>query len=596
MGAGIATVSVQAGTTTTEATVGAACGVTTFTDDLSAPNPTQARVRVINAAAPQVDVRGPAGEDIASGLAHGAAGPYSTLAPGEARLSVAPAGAPAADLPVTLGANEVSSVVLTSSDGALRARVVVDAGGPPVVPPGPVHAGFGGAAAEQNPTAPPAARCSSCWPQLRRSCRPGSRGADDVTGDRGDHGVGAFWHAAAVARRSGHRGGCRDPAVVRGGPAAAAPESRAASIAVYACCALLTELTTADGVDGRATLLLAAGGMFAAAGKRRSVAAALACVAAVALAPVVGVGVLVLLGVMALRRDLLTRFPVAVRRLAGVAAVGGAAGIVVLLARPGDGPAVPVGVLGVLGACALLIGGAAWVRLPWFRPPVLAVAALVVCQFGPGRISTRCCGRGGGSVLAAVLTEEHHALFARPVLVGAVMVVSRRPPARARHSAAVAPNPVAKAVPVAAVARPQVRPSRSRSRAWTCPGRWTSSASPTAVSCSPDDPSRAGWYAGGVVPGDLGPAIVGGHVDSRRGPGRFFALRSAPGDVVDITLGRSGRTVLRVPGAAGGEGPVPTAVYGPTPRPSCPAHHLQGRFDRTARSYTDNVVVEAVAT
>jgi len=56
------------------------------------------------------------------------------------------------------------------------------------------------------------------------------------------------------------------------------PESRAAATAVYACCALLTELTTADGVDGRATLLLAAGGMFAAAGKRRSVLAALACV------------------------------------------------------------------------------------------------------------------------------------------------------------------------------------------------------------------------------------------------------------------------------------------------------------------------------
>ena len=145
------TVSVQAGTTTTVATVGAEGGVTTFTDDLSAPDPTQARVRVINAAAPQLDVRGPAGEDIASGLARGAAGPYATLAPGETRLSVAPAGAPAAELPVTLGANEVSSIVLTSSDGALRARVVVDAGGPPVVPPGPVHAGFGGAAAEQNP-------------------------------------------------------------------------------------------------------------------------------------------------------------------------------------------------------------------------------------------------------------------------------------------------------------------------------------------------------------------------------------------------------------------------------------------------------------
>ena len=43
---------------------------------------------------------------------------------------------------------------------------------------------------------------------------------------------------------------------------------------------------------------------------------------------------------------------------------------------------------------------------------------------------------------------------------------------------------------------------------------------------APDDPGLAGWYAGGVVPGDVGPAVIGGHVDSRRGPGVFFALRS----------------------------------------------------------------------
>ena len=51
---------------------------------------------------------------------------------------------------MTLGANEVSSVVLISADGALQARVVVDAAGSPVVPPGPVHAGFGGADTAQN--------------------------------------------------------------------------------------------------------------------------------------------------------------------------------------------------------------------------------------------------------------------------------------------------------------------------------------------------------------------------------------------------------------------------------------------------------------
>ena len=149
------TISVQAGTTATVATVGARAdgGVTTFTDDLTAPDPTQARVRVINAAPPaeQLDVRGASGEQVASALALGAAGPYTTVAPGQTRLSVGPVGAPAVDLPVTLGANQVSSIVLTSGDGGLRARVVVDAGGPAVVPPGPVHAGFGGAAAEAGP-------------------------------------------------------------------------------------------------------------------------------------------------------------------------------------------------------------------------------------------------------------------------------------------------------------------------------------------------------------------------------------------------------------------------------------------------------------
>ncbi len=89
---------------------------------------------------------------------------------------------------------------------------------------------------------------------------------------------------------------------------------------------------------------------------------------------------------------------------------------------------------------------------------------------------------------------------------------------------------------------------------------------------APDDPARAGWYAGGVVPGDLGPAIIGGHVDSRRGPGVFFALRSLrPGDVVEITRsdGRVARfAVSRVQQVAKDRFPT-AAVYGPTPGPSC---------------------------
>jgi hypothetical protein len=394
------------------------------------------------------------------------------------------------------------------------------------------------------------------------------------------------------------------------------PESRAASTAVYACCALLTELTTVDGVDGRATLLLAAGGMFAVAGARRSVLAALACVGAVALAPVVGVGVLVLLGAMALRKDLLTRFPAALRRLTGVAAFAAAAGVAALLARPQDGPAVPMGVLVVLGTCALLVGGVSWVRLPWLRPPVAAVVALVACQLVPGPdLDAVLPAAAGLAVLAAVLTEEHHVLLARPVLVGAVMagVVATALLVPAIPLPAGSglvgpglvgpglggPSPVAEVVPALAPTGPRTTAVSIAIPRLDLSGPLDElGVAEDGELLAPDDPARAGWYAGGVVPGDLGPAIVGGHVDSRRGPGVFFALRSLRrDDVVEITRsdGRIARfSVTRVQQVAKEQFPT-SAVYGPTARSELRLITCGGRFDRTAHSYTDNVVVEAVA-
>ena len=99
------------------------------------------------------------------------------------------------------------------------------------------------------------------------------------------------------------------------------------------------------------------------------------------------------------------------------------------------------------------------------------------------------------------------------------------------------------------------------------------------------------------MPGDVGPAVIGGHVDSRRGPGVFYALRSLRrGDAVTVTLS-DGRTVRftvtdleEVPKSR-----FPTeAVYAPTPRPELRLITCGGTFDRAARSYRDNVVVDAV--
>jgi sortase (surface protein transpeptidase) len=112
----------------------------------------------------------------------------------------------------------------------------------------------------------------------------------------------------------------------------------------------------------------------------------------------------------------------------------------------------------------------------------------------------------------------------------------------------------------------------------------------------PADPQQAGWFAGGTVPGQPGPAVIAGHVDSYRGPGVFFRLRElAPGDTVAIGLssGRSERfqvvSVDRYP-----KDRFPTQdVYGPTPAPELRLVTCGGSFDHTARSYRDNIIVYA---
>ncbi|WP_189283432.1 class F sortase [Streptomyces anthocyanicus] len=86
----------------------------------------------------------------------------------------------------------------------------------------------------------------------------------------------------------------------------------------------------------------------------------------------------------------------------------------------------------------------------------------------------------------------------------------------------------------------------------------------------PEQARQAGWYDGSAAPGQQGPAVVLGHVDSDRLPGGkavFYRLGQArPGDKVDITRtdGVTARftvdSVTQVP-----KSQFPTrAVYGPT--------------------------------
>lgn len=112
----------------------------------------------------------------------------------------------------------------------------------------------------------------------------------------------------------------------------------------------------------------------------------------------------------------------------------------------------------------------------------------------------------------------------------------------------------------------------------------------------PDTTDTVGWFQGGPVPGDAGPAVIAGHVDSVAGPAVFFGLRELlPGDAVTVVRADGVRETFRVSRVAQyAKGAFPTqSVYGPTPGAELRLITCGGTFDPGVRSYRDNVVVYA---
>lgn len=112
----------------------------------------------------------------------------------------------------------------------------------------------------------------------------------------------------------------------------------------------------------------------------------------------------------------------------------------------------------------------------------------------------------------------------------------------------------------------------------------------------PTDFSLAGWYTGGPRPGESGPAVVAGHVDSVDGPAVFSRLGDLrPGDAVDIARADGTTAHFVVERLERFEKQAfPTAtVFGPTPRSELRLVTCGGAFDREHRTYLENLVVFA---
>ncbi|RGC66446.1 Sortase family protein [Micromonospora sp. MW-13] len=107
---------------------------------------------------------------------------------------------------------------------------------------------------------------------------------------------------------------------------------------------------------------------------------------------------------------------------------------------------------------------------------------------------------------------------------------------------------------------------------------------------------EAGWYDQGPTPGQYGPAVIVGHVDTRTGPAVFHGLKELrPGDRVEVHRADRSVAVFEVDSVHRydkDELPV-GEVYGDFTRPRLRLITCGGRWVGGETGYADNVVVYA---
>lgn len=109
--------------------------------------------------------------------------------------------------------------------------------------------------------------------------------------------------------------------------------------------------------------------------------------------------------------------------------------------------------------------------------------------------------------------------------------------------------------------------------------------------------SKAGWFTGSPTPGQLGPSIILGHIDSAAyGPGVFFKLGALrPGNMIAVTRADHKVAVFRVDRVVSyPKNSFPTyQVYGNTNNAQLRLITCGGKFDFSTHNYLDNIVAYA---
>lgn len=109
-----------------------------------------------------------------------------------------------------------------------------------------------------------------------------------------------------------------------------------------------------------------------------------------------------------------------------------------------------------------------------------------------------------------------------------------------------------------------------------------------------DDTNLVGWYAKGVSPGERGAAIIAGHVDTKTSAAVFAGLSDLKkGDKFSVKRsdGRTANFVVDSSDTFAKDDFPDERVYADTPDAQVRLITCAGNYDRSAKDYTENLVV-----
>ena len=210
-------------------------------------------------------------------------------------------------------------------------------------------------------------------------------------------------------------------------------------------------------------------------------------------------------------------------------------------------------------------------------PAVWTAVAVAAGILGVGLIVVGLTGDSSSGTPHAPRTEGKR--VARSVVTGASPARPRRELLIDRGSAA----PRRIKIPAIGVSAPVVPLGLNPDRTLEVPENW----------------NNTGWYKGGPEPGERGPAVVAGHVDSSSGPAVFYRLGELQrGNLIHVRRADDSVASFRVEGVERWpKDRFPTRrVYHPTRASTLRLITCGGSFDSSTGHYLDNTIVYATRT